>query len=196
MFRLCDRICCFLEKFTQLWQKFYTAVGSDGSDKYHLFERGSLLSLNNKQQRGSLLYLNNKQQRGSLLSLTTCWTNFNQQQREQTQNNKQQRSSPLSLSSWSTKNPLVVNDREIVKKVCWMNARTVILVILKGFWHLFRKLYKSKMLSILPTCCNHRPKWGQTLSIRLFSHSTRSTDGKVTFVAQFEFEIATKRVLL
>ena len=29
---LCDRICCFLEKFKRLWQKFYTAVGSDGSD--------------------------------------------------------------------------------------------------------------------------------------------------------------------
>ena len=33
---LCNRICSFLEKFTPRWQKIYTAVGSDGSDKYHL----------------------------------------------------------------------------------------------------------------------------------------------------------------
>ena len=37
----------FLEKFTQLWQKFYTAVGSDGSDKYHLWQR-TILSYDKK----------------------------------------------------------------------------------------------------------------------------------------------------
>ena len=124
---LCDRICCFLEKFAPLWQKFYTAVGSDGSDKYHLFEIGSLLSLNNKQQRGSLL------------SLTTCWTNFNQKQREQ---KKQQAAGKLSVLFI-----IIFNQKSIIcqwsgyreKKVCWLNARTVILLILLVFWHLFRK---------------------------------------------------------
>ena len=36
------------------------------------------------------------------------------------------------------------------------------------------------------TCCSQRPKWGQSLSMMMFNHSTRSTDGNVTL---FTFHI-------